>query len=154
MSCDPNRANGWTSLVPLACSPPRLAADTRGKRIIDRLQPTGVGQWVFFAVVAVSVSVAPSLPVRPGLAVDLVATVAASAWCLGNFWRCREAHCIVTGLGWAALAGLEVAEIVLGHSIISGDEGRAFVAILVIAMIFQCVWRTCCGTNALIHQRP
>ncbi len=26
------------------------------------------------------------------------------AYCLANFARCREAHCIITGLGWAVLA--------------------------------------------------
>jgi len=26
----------------------------------------------------------------------------AATYCLANFARCREAHCIVTGVGWSA----------------------------------------------------
>jgi len=104
---------------------------------------------VFFAGVAAAVSVARYLPLRPGLALDLVATVAAAAWCLVNFWRCREAHCVVSGVGWTGLAALEFVELALGRSVISGDEGIAFVAILVAALAFEAAWRVRHGTNAV-----
>jgi len=138
-----------SSPIPLVCSPPRLPADSRLKRRADALLPTGAAQWVFFAGVAAAVSVARYLPLRPGLALDLVATVAAAAWCLVNFWRCREAHCVVSGVGWTGLAALEFVELALGRSVISGDEGIAFVAILVAALAFEAAWRVRHGTNAV-----
>jgi hypothetical protein len=49
--------------------------------------PKGIAQWVYFAIVAAGVSVAPTLPLRPGLGLALAATTAASWWCLVNFWR-------------------------------------------------------------------
>ena len=146
----PHEANPpRSSPIPLVCSPPRLPADSRSKRLVDALLPTGVAQWVFFASVAAAVSAAPYLQLRPGLALDLVATAAAAAWCLINFWRCREAHCVVTGFGWTGLAALELLELALGRSFISGDEGIAFVAILVAALVFEAVWRMRHGTNAI-----
>lgn len=135
--------------VPLVCSPTRLPADTPGKRLADRVLPSGAGQWIFFAAVAAGISVAPVLHSRPSLALGAVATFAASGWCLINFWRCREAHCVVTGYGWAALGVLDVVEFALGRSVIRGDEGIVFVAILVVALAFECGWRARSGTTAL-----
>jgi hypothetical protein len=135
--------------IPVVCSPPRLPANTAGKRLADRVLPTGAGQWIFFAAVAVGISAAPVLPTRAALILDAVVTFAASGWCLINFWRCREAHCVVSGYGWAGLGLFEVAELALGRSLIMGDEGLVFVAILVAALVFECVWRARSGTNAL-----
>ena len=135
--------------IPLVCPPPRLPADTPAKRLAGRLQPTGAGQWIFFAAVAAGISVAPVLPTRAGLALGAVVTFAASAWCLINFWRCREAHCVVNGYGWAALGLLEIVELGLGRSVIKGAEGLAFVGVLVVALVFECGWQARSGTNAL-----
>lgn len=138
--------------VPLVCAPPRLPAHTLGERLADRVLPTGIGQWIFFAGVAVGVSVAPHLPIQAGLLLDAVATFAAAGWCLINFWRCREAHCVVSGYGWAALGLFETVELVLGRSMIRGDEGAVFVGILVGALVFECGWHAHSGTNALIRR--
>jgi len=151
MSCEPPDRNAAPSGVPLFCSPPSMAADTRAKRLADRLLPTGGGQWVFFAAVAIAISVAPTLAHEPGLAVDLVATIAASTWCLVNFWRCREAHCIVTGTGWAALAVLVAIELAAGRSFVLGSEGLVFLAILVVGVGFEALWRLRHKTNALVR---
>jgi hypothetical protein len=78
MSCDPDDSCARSSRIPLVCSPPRLEADTRAKRLVDRLLLRGTG--------------------------------------------CREAHCVVSGVGWALLAVVEIA------------------------------WRALHGTNALILQ--
>jgi hypothetical protein len=137
--------------MPLFCAPPPMAADTRAKRLADRLLPTGRGQWVFFAVVAIAISAAPTLAREPGLALDLAATVAASVWCLVNFWRCREAHCIVTGTGWAALAVLIAIELAVGRSFVLGSEGLVFLAILIVGVGFEVLWRLRYGTNALVR---
>ena len=76
-------------------------------------------------------------------------TFVASAYWLLNFWRCREAHCIVSGIGWAALGVLEITEIALGRSLIHRDEGLAFLAILAVAIAFEALWRTRHGTNVV-----
>lgn len=136
-------------VMPLTCSPPRLPADTAAKHLVDRLQPTGTSQWLFFAVVGALVVAAPFLPTRPGLAVGAVASLAGSAWCLANFWRCREAHCIITGGGWAALLALQLVELGMGRSVIHGTESSAFLAILVIGLVFECGWQVVFGTNAV-----
>ncbi len=118
MSGDVRDGEVRPSRIPLACSPPRLAADTPAKRLADRVLPKGVGQWIYFALVAVGAGVVPGLlPLRPSLGVALAATVAASWWCLVNFWRCREAHCMVSGIGWAGLAALEIVEVALGREL-------------------------------------
>ena len=150
----PSTNGGRSRTIPLVCSPPRLPANTRGKRLADRLQPTGAGQWIFFAAVSLGISVAPVLPTRPGLALGAVVTLAASGWCLTNFWRCWEAHCIVSGLGWTSLGLLELVELALGRSIIKGDEGLVFVAVLVVALVFECAWSALSGTNALTWKAP
>jgi hypothetical protein len=128
-----------------------MAADTRAKRLADRVLPTGCGQWVFFAAVAIAISVAPIVARGPGLALDLAATVAASAWCLVNFWRCREAHCIVTATGWAALTVLIAIEFAVGRSFVLGSEGLVFLAILIIGVGFEVMWRLRHGMNALVR---
>ena len=135
--------------LPLLCPPPSLQQDTR-VRLIDKLLFTGVGRCAFFVLVAAGIIVAPLLGLRAGLALDAVTTFAAAAWCVRNFARCREAHCVVTGYGWTALAVVEVAELVLGRSLLMGDEGLVFVAILVVGIVFEVVWRLRHGTNALI----
>src|SRR5579859_3955261 len=112
-------------VMPLTCAPARLPADTTSKHLVDRLQPTGASQWLFFAVVGALVIAAPLLPTRPGLAVGALASFAGSAWCLANFWRCREAHCIVTGGGWAALFVLQIIELAIGRSLIHGTESSS-----------------------------
>lgn len=146
-SRDPVRAPAGTGLF---SSPARLVSDSSLKRLADRLLPTGVGQWIFFGAVFAAVSLAPNLSRRPGLALAAVATLAGSAWCLVNFWRCREAHCIVSGLGWAVLGALGLLETGLGHSIIGGYGGAVFIAVLVVAYIFEFVWRAVYGTNAVM----
>lgn len=144
---------GRSLTIPLTCSPPRLPASTRMMRLADRIQPTGNWQWLYFAAVAVAISVAPSLPLRAGLLVDAAAMFAGSGWCLVNLWRCREAHCLVTGVGWAALLVLVVVELAMGRSVIGGTESLAFVAILVVAVAFEWAWQLRYRTNALT-KRP
>lgn len=156
MTQGPTREGGphRSFVMPLTCSPPRLPADTASKHLVDRLQPTGFSQWLFFAVVGALVLAAPFLPTRPGLAVGALASFAGSAWCLANFWRCREAHCIVTGGGWAVLFALQLVELGIGRSVIHGTESSVFLAILVIGLVFECGWQMAFGTNAVSRKAP
>lgn len=116
---------------------------------IDPILPTGAWRCAFFIAIAVGISAAGQLPTTPGLALGAATTLVASSYCLLNFWRCRQAHCIISGTGWAALGLFATAETALGHSLIHRNEGAAFVAILVIAVAFEAFWRTGHGTNAL-----
>jgi len=61
----------------------------------------------FFVAVALGLSV-------PSLLVGALITLVASTYCLLNFWRCREAHCIVSGTEWGALAVFELTGVVRG----------------------------------------
>jgi len=79
------------------------------------------------------------LTVRAGLAVEAIATLLAGTYCLLNFWRCREPHCIVSGTGWAMLALFEFAELGLGRNLIDRSEGLAFLIVLVLAFAFETI---------------
>jgi hypothetical protein len=131
-------------------SPPDLPADNALKRRADRLLPrTGWPVFLYFAVVAGLISLAPHLPERADLAADGLAALAAGAWCALNFWRCRHAHCVVTSTGWLALSVLAFAEAGLGHSVIGGDEQPVFLAVLAVAVAFEAVWSCARGTRRL-----
>src|SRR5262249_27450058 len=107
--CGPRALFGW--------SPPPLRADTTLKRRVDALMPrTGLPLLVFYAAVIVLLNVGLVLPRRLDLVAVGVASLAAGAWCTLNFWRCRHAHCAVTGPGGLALAGFPFVEAGLGGS--------------------------------------
>jgi hypothetical protein len=131
-------------------SPPDLPADTPLKRRIDRLLPrSGVSAGACFIAVVGLFILAPHLPTRAGLAADGLAALAGGAWCGLNFWRCRHAHCAVTGGGWLALSALAFGGAVLGHSLISGYEQPVFLAVLAAALVFEAAWRWARGTSAV-----
>jgi hypothetical protein len=131
-------------------SPPDLPADTPLKRRIDRLLPrSGVSAVACFVAVVGLFILAPHLPTRAGLAADGLAALAGGAWCGLNFWRCRHAHCAVTGGGWLALSALAFGGAVLGHSLINGYEQPVFLAVLAAALAFEAAWRWVRGTSAV-----
>lgn len=131
-------------------SPAPLAADTLVKRVVDRFLPrTGLPVLAYFAAVVLLVNLAPHLPTVSGRAVDGVAALAAGGWCALNFWRCRHAHCVVTGAGWLGLALFSFAEAALGHSLIGGREGLAFLVVLAAGLAFEGGWYLTNGTNAV-----
>jgi hypothetical protein len=86
----------------------------------------------------------------PGsLGLDGAAFVIAGAWCSLNFWRCRHAHCLVTGAGWLALGVFALVEAGLGHSLIGGYEQPGFLAVLGAGIAFELAWAMWRGTNAV-----
>jgi hypothetical protein len=130
-------------------SPPDLPADTAGKRRIDLLLRGPAV--LYFALVIALLLVAPELPKRAELLVDGLAALIGSGWCSVNFWRCRHAHCLVTGAGWLGIAAFTGIEAGLGRSVIDGNEQRVLLGILVIGLAFEGVWYLARGTNALIR---
>ncbi len=134
-------------------SPPGRPPSTRLQRVIDRIfPPSGVGCALYIVAVVALLSLARHLSIRGGLAADGLAALAAGTWCLANFWRCRQAHCLIDGTGWLLLALLAFAEVGLGRSVIGGGEQAVFVGLLVVAVVFEFAWRATHGTNAIIRR--
>ena len=131
-------------------SPPALPADTNLKRRVDRMMPrSGLSFVIFFAVVIALLNVGVILPRRMDLVAIGVVGLAAGSWCAVNFWRCRHAHCVITGAGWLALAGFSFLEAGLGRSVIHGDEGLVFLGVLGLGLVFEAAWYVARGTNAV-----
>ena len=140
---------GGTSRATACCVPrvgragraPLLPAGTAVKRRVDRLLPRwGWPAVAYFAAVAGLFGLAQNLPAPAYLAVDAAAFAAGGIWCALNFWRGRQAHCLLTGSGWLLLALFAAAEAGVGHSLISGDEQLVFLAILAIGLGFEAFW--------------
>ena len=134
-----------------SCSPPSsLPADTRLKRLVDRFLPwAGLPVVLYFAAAIGALNLAPLLP-RPGeLALEGTAALAAGGWCGLNFWRCRHAHCLITGAGWLGLSLLALTGAGLGHSVIGGYERAVFLGVLLAGIAFEGAWRLARGTNAV-----
>jgi hypothetical protein len=136
---------GWTARF-LFGRAARFPADTPVgtpvKRLTGRLMPRrGWPAAGFFAAVAGLLGLAQILAAPAFLVVDAAAFLAAGSWCAVNFWRCRQAHCLVTGPGWLLLAAFTLTEAGLGHSLIGGDEQLVFLSILGVGVILECLWR-------------
>lgn len=147
LDCGDGRSlRGW--------SPPPLPADTRSKRRVDLLVPrTGMAACVYLLSVAALLGMAAHLPLRPALIFDGLAALAGGSWCSINFWRCRHAHCVVTGFGWLALGGFAFLEAGLGQSLIGGDEQLVFVVVLVVGLAFEAAWSRATGGNAVVARQ-
>lgn len=135
--------------------PPSLPPNTAAKRAADTFVRIGdvYGIWGLVAVTAAMFTLSGFLPTRGSLAVDVAAFALGGAYCLANFWRCREPHCVISGIGWSALAAFTAVEVALGRSLINGYEQLVFLGILVLAVAFEATWRVKTGTNAL-HRPP
>lgn len=135
--------------------PPSLPPHTTRQRAADAYLRVAeaYGGWPHVAVIVGLFILAGFLPARGELGVDAGAFAWASAYCLANFWRCREPHCVITGIGWTALLVFTMAELILGDSLIGGTEQLVFLGILVLACTFETAWRSKTGTYAL-RRRP
>lgn len=140
-SCGPRAVCGW--------SPQPLPADTALKRRVDRVLVGNVAAIVMVIVVVALLNLAPHLPTRAGLVVDGLAALVGGGWCSLNFWRCRHAHCLVTGVGWLALSVFVFVEAGIGRSSIGGNEQPVFLAILAAALIFEITWYLARHTHAI-----
>jgi hypothetical protein len=142
-SCAPRALFGW--------SPPDLPADSALKRAVDRALPrSGLGFTLYWLLVfALEYSLAPHLAVRGRLGVEGGAALLAGAWCGLNFWRCRHAHCAVSGTGWLALGALGFAAAGIGRSLLGGYDQLVFIAVLAIALACEGLWYHARGTNAV-----
>lgn len=145
-ACGPRALCGW--------SPPARTADTPAKGRVDRYvlaNRTAIG--VFVAVI-VLLNLAPHLSYRASLGVDALAGLLAGGWCTANYWRCRHAHCLITGPGWLAWTAFVLVEAALGRSLIGGDEQLAFLAILAIGVGFEALWYATRRSHAIAQRTP
>jgi hypothetical protein len=140
-TCGTRALCGW--------SPPSLAADTALKRRIDRIRIGNMAAIGIVVVVVVLLNLAAHLSVRPMLVTDGMAGLVAGAWCSLNFWRCRHAHCLITGPGWLAFGLFAVVEASIGHSLIQGYEQPVFLGVLGIAVMFEAAWYVVRRSNAI-----
>ena len=101
-----------------------------------------------FLTVAVAWFVSQALGSPVGLLLEGAFFLVFGAYCLANFARCREAHCIVTGLGFSALAIASVGAVLAGHDI-RGAEWTAFLALALAGHAFEAIWKARHGSNAL-----
>jgi hypothetical protein len=141
--CAPRARRAW--------SLPVLPADTPAKRRADHLLPAGgLPAVAYFAAVIGLLGLAQIFPAPGYLVVDAIAFLAAGSWCALNFWRCRQAHCLLTGAGWLLLALFAAAEAGLGHSLVGGDEQLVFLGILAAGLVFEGIWYLVHRTNAVV----
>ena len=129
-----------------------MSEQESARRRIDRLLPrSGVPAVLYFAAVVALLLLAPELPRRAELAADGVAALAGAAWCGVNFWRCRQAHCLVTTPGWVGLSLVAFAGAGLGRSLIYGDEQLVFLGVLLAALAFEGLWYLRTGTKVIVR---
>lgn len=140
--CGPHALCGW--------SPASLPADTAFKRRVDLIRGGNLGAIAIFAVVFGLLNLAPHLAPRGDLAVVGLAALAGGGWCSLNFWRCRHAHCLVSGPGWLAFAVFVLVEVGLGRSLIGGNEQPVFLGLLALALAFEGAWFLLRRTNAVV----
>jgi hypothetical protein len=130
-------------------SPPSLPADSDMKRRADRIRLGNAATVGVVLMVVALLNLAAHLSAPPALVVDGMVSLAAGGWCSLNYWRCRHAHCLITGPGWLALGAFALVEAGLGHSLIDGCEQPVFLGILGMGVIFEVGWYLARRTNAV-----
>lgn len=131
--------------------PPSLAATTRWHRAADRFlrRVSALGNTGLLAVILGGFLVANLLPDDTGIWLAAAMYLAAGGYCSVNFWRCREAHCVVTGIGLTVL-GLGLLGAAVGiPTVLSEHEGKILLGVLAVAVGFEVAWRARYGTNAV-----
>lgn len=140
----------WTC-VGGTCAPPAAPARSRFERALDvytSVTAPFLRGCVVFLTVAVAVAASSALGPVTGLLVEAAFFLVAGTYCLANFARCRETHCIVTGPGWSALAIVGVGATVAGRDI-RGEAWTAFLVIAIAGYAFEAAWRAARGGYAL-----
>lgn len=131
--------------------PPSLPVTSRRHRLADRFRSRvdSIGTTGVLAVVFVVALGASLLPGHISVWIGTTVYLAVGLYCSVNFWRCREAHCIITGIGFTLL-GLALLVEALGiHTVIGEYNGPIALGVLALAMAFEAVWRARHGTKAV-----
>ena len=148
------RVDSWWSqwtCVGGTCAPAAAPPRNRFERVLDgytSVTAPFLRGCVVFVTVAAAFAVSTALGAVGGLLVEAAFFLVAATYCLANFARCREAHCIVTGVGWSALAVASLAALLAGRDI-RESAWTAFLVIAVVGHAFEGVWKAGHGSNAL-----
>lgn len=140
----------WTC-VGGTCAPEAAPARSRFERALDvYTNVTGplLRGCVVFLTVAVAAAASSALGPVTGLLIAAAFFLVAGTYCLANFARCRETHCIVTGPGWSVLAIAGFGATVAGRDI-RGEAWTAFLVIAIAGYAFEAAWRAARGSYAL-----
>jgi hypothetical protein len=71
-----------------------------------------------------------------------------SVYCLSNFARCREAHCIITGFGWGILAVVTFVAAVRQLDLLV-PLWNGFLIVFVLGHGFELIWAARTNSHAL-----
>lgn len=140
----------WTR-VGGTCAPPAAPPRNTLERMLDRyaeLTAPFLRGCYSLVVGAAVVSVSIAVGGTGGLWMSAVYLAVAAAYCLSNFTRCREAHCIITGIGWGVTAVTAAAGAMTGQHWLN-HVWVAFAVIFVAGHGFEAVWTSFHGSNAL-----
>jgi hypothetical protein len=143
-----------TCCVPFGARPAALEPTRRWHSAADRFL---IASRVWLVPVAVALGVAAGqvanqLPSRYAMLPAVVYFLILGGWCTLNFARCREAHCLITGAGFDALAvAAFVAVIIDGHwyNLLS----LMILPVLIAGFAFEVVWTSRHGENAVRSRR-
>lgn len=128
-------------------APPRNALD-RALDAYTNLTAPFLRGCCFFPILAAVVVGSFRLGIPGGLWLAAAYYLVFGGYCLANFARCREAHCIVTGAGWLAL-GMVGAWSAIGDRAILGVLWDAFAVVAIVGFAFEAGWTRLRGTYAL-----
>lgn len=126
----------------LLCERPPSLAPTRGwhmgvDRFLDLSRPL---IWPIFLALGFLASItADQLSARAALLPAAVFFALVGGWCSLNFARCREAHCVVTGVGYGVLAVVAVVAFVLDQQW-RGVLWLAALGVVVAGVVFEAAW--------------
>ena len=126
--------------------PPTRFWHPAADRILAATRPQLVPLLVALGLVASYVGQA--LPTPLGMLPLGAFFLLAGGWCSLNFVRCREAHCVVNGLGWDALGIAALAAFALGVDW-RDPLWVAFFAVLAGSVVFEFSWVALRGSTAV-----
>lgn len=146
-----SRRSRWASTPWGSSAPAGPAAVTTRQRAADRYRATAAVAFRGRLAIPVAAGVALVsflLPPSGGLALAGVYFLAAGTYCALNLWRCREAHCAVTSIGWS-LCGLLAFAAIAAEVHWLGPLWVAYLAISLIGWAFEATWSSRHGNNVL-----
>ena len=139
----------WTCVAG-TCAPPPSPAANLWERTLDTYvnltAPVLRGCWA--PALGAGVFLVSRWAGGAGLYVSAAYFAAYGTYCLANFARCREAHCIVTGIGWLILAAVALGGALTGQGSLS-QVWTAFLIVFVLGHGFELVWAATRHTHVL-----
>lgn len=134
----------WNLRVVAGCSPKLMGAGDGLLRWLHSSRPQGLlgnSSWSGSFLISSAIGGA-------GLYLSGLYFFAFGAYCLANFARCREANCIITGLGWGVLAFVAFfAAVMQLHWLY--PIWNAFLVVAVLGHGFELVWAATRHTHVL-----